>query len=127
MADKIDINSAPVTELTQLPGVSKDIAYNIVNHRARHGFFVSFEELRMVKGFPVEKLEAVRERAVLVQPAEDRPGETVPPSRNLEKRIESRKTGTEAYTNDMRATRRPDRLHDSRDHSHRDSEGKKSA
>lgn len=73
MAEKIDINSAPVRILTQLPGVAKNVAYNIVNHRNRHGFFTAFEELAEVKDFPIGRLDQVRERAVLIQPAENRP------------------------------------------------------
>ncbi len=127
MADKIDINSAPVKMLVQLPGVSIDIAYGIIDYRQRHGFFTSLEELKLVHHFPAEKLNAVRERAVLIQPAEGRSNETVPISRTAQKRIEKSDKRTEGYTKKMRSTRRPERLRDSHDHSHHDGEGRKSA
>lgn len=128
MADKIDINSATVGELTQLPGVAKNVAYNIVNARVRHGFFTAWEELAEVKDFPLEKLDQIRERAVLIQREEGRPTEIVPEPRNLvEEHIPGTQKGTKGYTKDMRNTRRPERLHSSHDHSHHDGEGKKSA
>jgi Helix-hairpin-helix motif len=127
MADKIDINSAPVNILTQLPGVGINVAYNIVNHRTRHGFFVDWAELGAVKEFPMEKLEQIRERAELIQPAEGRPTETLPKPRYLKHHTPGEQKGTEGYTKSMRSTRRPDRLHDSHDHSHHGGDSKKPA
>ncbi|HET8666443.1 MAG TPA: helix-hairpin-helix domain-containing protein, partial [Terriglobales bacterium] len=111
-------NSAPANILTQLPGIGINVAYNIVNHRARHGFFTAFEELAEVKEFPMEKLNQIRERAVLIQPPEDRPGETVPPPRHLQQKITRDKKRTEGYTKSIRNTRRPERLNESHDQRH---------
>lgn len=128
MADKIDINSAPVRILTQLPGVAKNVAYNIVNHRARHGFFTAFEELAEVKDFPLEQLDQIRERAVLIQPPENRPTETVRVLRRLKhEHIPKVSKQNKGYTKAMRSTRRSDRLHDSHDHSRHSGGGKKAA
>jgi hypothetical protein len=128
MAEKIDINSAPVRILTQLPGVAKNVAYNIVNHRTRHGFFVAFEELAEVKDFPIEQLDQIRERAVLIQPAENRPNETVPvPRRLMNEHIPDVSKQNKGYTKAMRSTRRKDRLSDSHDHSNHNGAGKKAA
>jgi hypothetical protein len=125
---KIDINSATVGELTQLPGVAKNVAYNILNHRTRHGFFTAWEELAEVKDFPVEQLDQIRERAVLIQPDENRPTEKVPAPRRLRhEHIPDVQKQNKGYTKTMRSTRRSDRLHDSHDHSHRDGGGKKAA
>ena len=60
---KIDLNTAPVRLLTQLPGISKTLAYSIVNHRQRHGLFTSWEELTEVKQFPVDKLEDIKKKS----------------------------------------------------------------
>jgi hypothetical protein len=127
MPDKIDINSAPTSLLTQLPGIGKNIAYNIVNHRTRHGFFTVWEELAEVKDFPIDKLDEIRGRAELIQPPEERPNETVPPPRHLETHMAKGHKGSQAYTKAMRSTRRPERLHTAHDHTHHDSSGKKSA
>ena len=65
MEPKININTAGPKELTQLPGVAKNLAYSIVNHRERHGFFTHFEELAEVKGLPAAALDRIRQRATL--------------------------------------------------------------
>lgn len=127
VADKIDINSAPVTLLTQLPGVGINIAYNILNYRTRHGFFTDWSELGAVKEFPIGKLDQIRERAVLIQPAEGNSNETYPKPRHLKHHAPGEQKGTEGYTKSMRSTRRPERLHDSQDHSNHGSGGKKTA
>jgi competence ComEA-like helix-hairpin-helix protein len=60
---KISINTASTKELTQLPGIAKNLAYRIVNHRNRHGFFTHWEELIEVKEFPAEALDRIKQRA----------------------------------------------------------------
>jgi type II secretory pathway component PulK len=113
MAERIDLNTAPVKHLTQLPGVSKDIAYRIAQHRARHGWFTAWQELLGVKGFPAERLDEIKARAVLSCP-EDRPGQTqtecVPP-RHLKAEKIAKKTDR-GYTRKLRSTRGKDRSHD---------------
>jgi competence ComEA-like helix-hairpin-helix protein len=104
----IDLNTASVKELTQLPGVSKDIAYLIVNHRNRHGYFTAWEELLEVRGFPEQKLEWVKRRAVLGHPEEE-PGAFTPP-RHLPKHVAEEKKKPQGYTHKIRTTRRADRL-----------------
>ena len=105
----IDLNTASVKELTQLPGVSKDIAYNIVNHRNRHGYFTAWEELLEVKGFPRAKLEWMKERAILGHP-KDAPGAFVPP-RHLKPHLADESKKPRGYTRAIRATRRAEKLH----------------
>jgi Helix-hairpin-helix motif len=108
MITPLDLNSAPPHELTQLPGVSKNIAYNIVNHRNRHGHFTAWEELLEVKGFPAEKLEALKKRAVLGHDGED-PAHIAPP-RHLHARIAEDRKKTKGYTHAIRTTRRAGKL-----------------
>lgn len=109
---KIDINSASVKELTQLPGIAKNTAYHIVNHRVRHGLFTNWEELAEVKNFPVEKLEQIRSRAELI--CED---EGFRPPRHLKTgHLERVHKKTGGYTKALRATRRPGRMHDPSSH-----------
>src|SRR5437868_6123195 len=64
----ININTAGTKELTQLPGIAKNMAYRIVSHRSRHGWFVHWGELAEVKEFPVHKLDAIKQRATLDMP-----------------------------------------------------------
>lgn len=117
MADRIDLNTAPAKVMTQLPGISKDLAYKIVDHRARHGWFTAWEELLRVKGFPQERLDDIKERAILGCP-EDRPGQTqtecTPPRHLNAAKIKPRSGG---YTRKLRSTRGKDRSHDT-DHPH---------
>jgi hypothetical protein len=102
----IDLNTAPVTELTQLPGISKDIAYRIVNHRKRHGFFTAWAELLEVKMFPADRLKEIKARATLS--CQDSRDGCAPP-RHMAKHLQDTKKKTEALTRAARSTRRPDR------------------
>jgi competence ComEA-like helix-hairpin-helix protein len=104
----IDLNTAGVKDLTQLPGVSKDIAYHIVNHRNRHGYFTAWEELLEVKGFPEKKLEWIKQRAILGHP-KDEPGAFTPP-RHLQSHLPEESKKPKGYTRAIRATRRADKL-----------------
>src|SRR5690242_715381 len=67
----IDLNSASVSTLTQLPGIAKNMAYRIVNYRDKHGPFSSWEEVERIKEFPRERLEEIKLRAILA-PFDDR-------------------------------------------------------
>jgi competence ComEA-like helix-hairpin-helix protein len=71
---KISINTANTKELTQLPGIAKNLAYRIVNHRNRHGLFPHWEELIEVKEFPAEALDRIKQRATLECPADVKEG-----------------------------------------------------
>jgi hypothetical protein len=68
MAGSININTARAKDLTQLPGIAKNVAYRIVNHRDRHGYFTRWEELLKVKEFPEDALPAIRRRANIDPP-----------------------------------------------------------
>jgi hypothetical protein len=107
---KIDLNSAGVGELTQLPGISKDVAYRIMNHRKRHGWFTTWDELVEVKEFPSDRLDEIKSRAKLSCP--DEPGSCAPP-RHIPKHVEEVKKKPAAYTRTLRSTRRSDRLKES--------------
>ena len=107
MTKEIDINTATTRELTQLPGIAKNIAYKIVNHRERHGVFTSWEELKEVKGFPVERLEEIKLRAKLTCP--DKEG-CAPPRHVNTTHLEKVRKKPAGYTRAMRSTRRPEKL-----------------
>jgi transcriptional accessory protein Tex/SPT6 len=104
---KISINTATPKQLTQLPGIAKDTAYRLVNHRKRHGFFTHWEELAEVREFPVEKIDEIRKRATLKCP----PGEDcVGPRRMKPTTVERVAKKPRGYTKAKRTTRRPGRL-----------------
>lgn len=66
MDARIDLNSASSHEMTQLPGVGIDVARKIVAFRERHGGVIhDWEELTRIHGFPAERMEEIRGRAVL--------------------------------------------------------------
>jgi helix-hairpin-helix protein len=109
--NKIDINSAGVGTLTQLPGIAKNTAYKIINHRQRHGLFTAWEELAEVKDFPIEKLDAIKQRAELI--CED---EGCGPPRHLKAHLEKARRKPAAKTKALRSTRRSDRMHDASSH-----------
>ena len=110
MPDKININTAKPKDLTQLPGIAKNLAYRIVSHRARHGFFTHWEELAEVKEFPIEDLERIKERATLDRPPDIDPGEFTGPRRVKPVHVEAEKKKPKGYTKDIRSTRRQDRM-----------------
>lgn len=104
---RIDINHAGVKELTQLPGIAKNIAYRIVNHRQRHGLFTAWAELLEVKEFPVGKLSLIKTRATLICKEEGcGPPRHVSPT-HLE-RVRKRPAG---FNKALRATHSPAKLH----------------
>jgi helix-hairpin-helix protein len=104
---RIDINSAGVAELTQLPGIAKNTAYNIVNHRQRHGLFTAWEELVEVKDFPTARLSQIKLRAELKLPEEARSARAV--TRAHLERLRKKPAG---YTKASRSSRRPGKMHD---------------
>ncbi len=64
--EKVDINTAAGKHLTGLPGVTIDIARRIVAYRKRHGGLIhDWEELLNVNGFPADRMEEIKARAVL--------------------------------------------------------------
>ncbi len=105
----ININVASAKQLTQLPGIAKDLAYRIVNHRDRHGYFTAWEELAEVKGFPSHKLEEITKRANLRPPDGVRP-EEFGPRRVKPAHLDKVAKKPKGYTKAIRATRISDRL-----------------
>lgn len=61
----VDINSANVTELAQLPGIGEVLARRIVDYRTIHGRFTAVEQLTNVEGIGEGKLEAILEQITI--------------------------------------------------------------
>lgn len=64
IADKININDAPVEVFAILPGLNQSLAEKIVAYRDEHGPFQSVDELRNVNGIGEKKLNAIRKYIV---------------------------------------------------------------
>jgi competence ComEA-like helix-hairpin-helix protein len=56
----VNVNSAPATELAQLPGLGPATAARIVDHRQTHGPFASVEALLDVPGVGPATLDRMR-------------------------------------------------------------------
>ena len=56
----VDINSADVHELDQLPGIGEVLAGRIIEYRTEHGPFSSLEELCNVSGIGEKTCESLR-------------------------------------------------------------------
>lgn len=54
---KIDVNTAPVSKLTELPGIGEKKAQAIVDYRNTHGPFTKVSDLTKVKGIGMKMLE----------------------------------------------------------------------
>ena len=61
----LDLNNTERKLLTQLPGVTKDVAYKIVNYRKQHGGFSDWSDVQNAIGFSQARMTVLKERAVL--------------------------------------------------------------
>ena len=109
MITTININTATVKELTQLPGIAKNVAYRIVNHRNRHGYYTHWEELLEVKEFPADALDQIKQRANISPPAGILK-EEFGPRRVKIARAEREARKAKGHTKPIRATRGSERL-----------------
>jgi competence protein ComEA len=62
---QVNVNTAGVAELTQLPGIGEKTAQAIVDFREQKGDFQKVEDLLEVKGIGEKKLAAIQGSVVL--------------------------------------------------------------
>lgn len=62
---RININSAGIDELVQLPGVGRRAAERIVAHREAHGPFGSLDDLHAVEGWHAERIRRIADSATV--------------------------------------------------------------
>ncbi len=59
---KININTASVAELQELPRIGEKVAQRIVDFRKTHGKFKKIEEIMKVKGIGEKTFQQIRDR-----------------------------------------------------------------
>jgi competence protein ComEA len=68
MPDRIDVNAASGSELSELLEIDGEIADRIINHRAREGGFRSVDDLARIEGVDEALLRRMRERLIVELP-----------------------------------------------------------
>ena len=63
--DKVNINTASVSELEALPGVGEVIAQRIVDYRTQHGPFKTVRDLLKVEGIGEKKFESIKDHVTV--------------------------------------------------------------
>lgn len=61
-SDRVNINTAPASELEKLPGIGPTLASRIVEYREENGPFRRLEDLKKVRGIGESKLRELRDR-----------------------------------------------------------------
>lgn len=64
-SDKVNINTASVSELEQLPGIGEVIAQRIVDYRTQHGPFKTVRDLLKVDGIGEKKFESIQDHVTV--------------------------------------------------------------
>jgi competence ComEA-like helix-hairpin-helix protein len=59
LGKRVDINKAPLREISELPGISEKVAAAVVEERDRLGGFRSVEDLLGVKGIKEKRLKKI--------------------------------------------------------------------
>ena len=57
----VNINSAEIDKLVELPGIGPKTAEKIIEYRSKYGLFLSIDDLENVKGLGPKKIENIKE------------------------------------------------------------------
>jgi len=110
MANRIDLNHASIGQLCELPGVSKTLAYRIVNHRKRHGQLTDWNELAEIRHFPIARLDEIKGRAVLRADEPNREGSQARRS-GRPQHVQAVRKRPAGYSRRLRSGRRKEKIH----------------
>jgi len=58
---KLNINTASLSQLSDLPGIGPVLAQRIIDYRMKYGDFETIDELLYVEGIGEKRLETIRE------------------------------------------------------------------
>src|SRR5690348_4931067 len=72
-AAPLDLNSATITQLSQLPGIGAATAKAIVQFREKSGPFERVNDLLAIRGVSARKLRQIRPYVTVTKPAPRRP------------------------------------------------------
>jgi competence ComEA-like helix-hairpin-helix protein len=61
MTEKPDLNSASREQISSINGIGESLASRIVNYRAEHGSFTTFDDLRKISGFGDSVIQTLKE------------------------------------------------------------------
>jgi comEA protein len=65
---KININTASLTELQQLPRIGEKVAQRIIDFRNEHGKFKKIEEIMKVQGIGERVFQLIKDRITVEEP-----------------------------------------------------------
>ena len=68
MPDRIDVNAASGTELSEVLEIDGELADRILEHRAREGGFRSVDDLARIEGVDERVLRLMREKLIVELP-----------------------------------------------------------
>ncbi len=68
LSEPLDLNSATLDELIDLPGIGPVLARRIIEYRERYGGFRTLEELLKIRGIGPKRLEQLKGRVRLGPP-----------------------------------------------------------
>ncbi|MDD5355738.1 MAG: helix-hairpin-helix domain-containing protein [Candidatus Omnitrophica bacterium] len=60
LSKKVDINKAPLSEISSIDGISEQLAKDIIEYRNLEGGFKDINELKNIKGIKDKKLESLK-------------------------------------------------------------------
>lgn len=69
LTEPIDLNTATLDELIDLPGIGPVLARRIIEYRQAHGGFQAVEELLKIRGIGPKRLEHIRGRVRVGSPS----------------------------------------------------------
>ncbi|MCL6642221.1 MAG: helix-hairpin-helix domain-containing protein [Candidatus Bipolaricaulota bacterium] len=68
LTEPLDLNSATLDELIDLPGIGPVLAQRIIEYRDKHGGFKTIEELLEIRGIGPKRFEQLKGRVRLGPP-----------------------------------------------------------